>query len=158
MNKEIWKDVVGYEGRYKVSNLGNVMSVNYLNTGKAQLLSKCPMNRGYLVVALSKGNKAKLKLVHRLVAEAFLPNPDNLPQINHKDKDRWNNSVDNLEWCDSQYNVVYSVGKAVRCIELDRVFESAIEAGREMGICDNSIRKCYKGIYKTAGGYHWERV
>ena len=108
--KEIWKDIKGYEGLYQVSNLGRVKSFNYMNTGKEKiktltLQKKHPMKQGgYLQTTLYKNKQTKTVVVHRLVAEAFIPNPDNLPQVNHKDHDKTNNCVDNLEWCTAKYN------------------------------------------------------
>lgn len=105
MTKEVWKDVVGYEGLYKVSNLGNVYS-NYVHRN----LNGGYTLDGYRYVGLRKNNIRKNNLVHRLVAEAFIPNPDNLPIINHKDENPHNNNVDNLEWCDYLYNLLYNDG------------------------------------------------
>ena len=99
MNEE-WKPVENYEDLYWVSNLGNVK-----NKRKDKKLS---INLdGYYVVNLSKNGKSKIFTVHRLVAQAFIPNPDNLPQVNHKDENKLNNNVDNLEWCNSNYNHNY---------------------------------------------------
>ena len=104
---EKWKDVVGYEGKYEVSNLGRVRSLNYLRTGKAKLLKQQVDKYGYKRMRLYKDGKAKSLLVHRLVAMAFLPNPNNLPMVNHKDENKTNNNVDNLEWCTASYNNNY---------------------------------------------------
>lgn len=95
---EIWKDVEGYEGIYKVSSLGNVKKLNYKNSGKEQNISLCNDADGYLLVNLRLNNKSKSKRVHRLVAQAFIPNPDNKPQVNHIDGDKQNNKIENLEW------------------------------------------------------------
>ena len=103
MKKEYWKPVVGYEGHYQVSNFGRVKSIKF---GK-EIILKQHIRRGYYSVNLSKNGIAKRYSVHRLVAEAFLPNPDNLPQINHKDENKSNNNINNLEWCDSEYNNNY---------------------------------------------------
>ena len=97
-------------GLYQVSSLGRVKSLNYMNTGKEKLKKptlqkKCIMKQGgYYQIQLYKNNKAKNFVVHRLVAEAFIPNPDDLPQVNHKDHNRLNNRVENLEWCTAKYN------------------------------------------------------
>lgn len=104
--QEIWKDVVGFEGYYKVSNLGNVLSLRRKYSGE-HLMSPSLDSLGYAVVCLRKNGYKGNKKVHRLVAEAFIPNTDNLPQINHKDENKANNRVDNLEWCDCKYNVNY---------------------------------------------------
>ena len=105
--EEIWKDIKGYEGKYKVSNLGNVKSLNYCNTNTSKILSGAIMPNGYKKICLYKNGKQKNFLVHRLVADAFIPNPNNLPQINHKDENRANNNVSNLEWCTAKYNSNY---------------------------------------------------
>lgn len=104
---EIWKDILGYEGKYQVSNLGDVRSLNYNHTGEIKLLKQGTNKKGYKLVNLSKNGKGKHYLVHRLVAMTFIPNPDDLPQINHKDENPSNNNVKNLEWCDAKYNINY---------------------------------------------------
>ena len=101
---EIWKDVVGYEGLYQVSNKGRVKSNNYHKTGEEQLLAITFTN--YYRCSLYK-NKQHCQLVHRLVAEAFLPNPNHYPCVNHKDENPHNNCIENLEWCTAQYNCNY---------------------------------------------------
>lgn len=105
---EQWKDIEGYEGKYQVSNEGRVKSLNYHQQGIEQVLRLSTSDRGYKRVALQKDGKCKLELVHRLVAKAFIPNPNNYPIINHKDENTSNNFVDNLEWCTSQYNNTYN--------------------------------------------------
>lgn len=113
---EIWKDIVGYEGFYQVSNLGNVRSLDRISPnsyGMPRKIKGHPMKLhlntyGYYDIGLSKGVKHGIYKVHRLVAQAFIPNPNNLPQVNHKDENKMNNTVENLEWCTNRYNVVYS--------------------------------------------------
>lgn len=105
--KEIWKDIdeikgIDYTGLYQVSNLGRVKGLKNKHILKQRL-----KNNGYCVLTLCKENKPKTYLVHRLVAEAFIPNPNNYPQVNHKDEDKTNNCVDNLEWCTKEYNMNY---------------------------------------------------
>ena len=99
---EEWKNIIGYEGLYEVSNKGNVRNVR-----RNTLLKLSKNNYGYINVYLYKNGIRTGFRVHRLVALTFIPNPDNLPQVNHKDEDKNNNSVDNLEWCDHKYNVNY---------------------------------------------------
>lgn len=106
--EEIWRDVVGFEGVYKVSSLGNVARVR---NGSLRQLKKCPAggkhNCDYLYVSLTHRDKVRFSSVHRLVAEAFIPNPEKLPQVNHKDEDKFNNCAENLEWCTASYNNRY---------------------------------------------------
>lgn len=110
---EIWKDIVGYEGLYQVSNLGNVKRLKgYKGRGKGyiveeHLIQPSINSRGYQNVVLCKNGKTKTFSMHRLVAIAFLDNSNNLQQVNHKDEDKTNNCVYNLEWCDATYNNNY---------------------------------------------------
>lgn len=108
--EEIWKEIEGYEGKYQVSNTGEVKSLNYRGGGKTKLLKQIPDKDGYKTIQLCKNGKIKSYKVHRLVAIAFIPNPDNLPIVNHKDEDPSNNNVNNLEWCTQKYNVNYGTG------------------------------------------------
>lgn len=114
--KEIWKDIPDFEGLYQVSNLGNVKTLDkYVGTGikhnskvkRKEKLLKQYNKRGYLQVSLSKNHKRYYFSVHRLVAQAFIPNPDNLLQVNHKDENPMNNCIENLEWCTAKYNCNY---------------------------------------------------
>ena len=108
---EIWKPVPGYEGLYEVSDQGNVRSLNYRKTGKTFVMSPGVDKKGYKRVSLVKDKKHTTFQVHRLVASAFIPNPGNLPQVNHKDKNTGNNCVDNLEWCTNSYNIAHAQGR-----------------------------------------------
>lgn len=115
LNGEIWKDIEGYEGCYQVSNLGRVKSLERINSYGERVHEKIKAfgdnGHGYLIVNLYKDNKVKMSYIHRLVANAFIPNPYNLPQINHKDEDKSNNDVQNLEWCTQKYNSNYGTLK-----------------------------------------------
>ena len=102
---EEWKDIDGYNGDYQVSTTGRIKS--YKNANKPRILSLFYRRSGYLRVTLCKNGKLKTHDIHRLVAKAFLPNPLNLPEVNHKDEDSSNNRVENLEWCTSKYNANY---------------------------------------------------
>ena len=119
--QEIWKDIKNYEGIYQVSNLGRVRSLtrkvktfNGLRTTKGQLLKPLKTNRNYFRVDLKQNQKNKYISIHRLVAEAFIPNPNNYPVINHIDGDTSNNKIDNLEWCTQSHNIkeAYRAGRA----------------------------------------------
>ena len=105
--KEIWKPVDGYEGRYEISNFGRVASLHFARGSRRRVLRQSVNTWGYSQVTLSKDKRKKNVVVHRLVAQAFIDNPNDLPQINHIDEDKSNNRADNLEWCDSMYNVNY---------------------------------------------------
>ena len=104
---EVWKDIPGYEGYYQVSNFGRIMSLRSYGGNEHKLLTPCGNGTGYLKVMLCKDRIHKQFLIHRLVAMAFIPNPDNCDFVNHKDEDKTNNVVDNLEWCTKSYNSVY---------------------------------------------------
>lgn len=113
--QEVWKDIKNYEGCYQISNLGRVRSLtrkvktfNGVRTSKGQLLKPLKTNTGYYRVDLKQNQKDKYMSIHRLVAEAFIPNPNNYPCVNHKDNNPQNNCVDNLEWCTQSYNVKYA--------------------------------------------------
>lgn len=109
--EEIWKDIKGFEGKYQVSNLGNVKSLNYRGHGYEKNLTPKINNNGYAWYLLSKENKTYPMLLHRLVAEAFIENLNKLPEVNHKDENPLNNNADNLEWCTRKYNATYSMDR-----------------------------------------------
>jgi hypothetical protein len=166
--EEIWRDIPGYEGLYQVSNLGNVRSLNYRRSGYAKNLLPRFDGNGYRIVSLSREGKAKNAEIHRLVAIAFIPNPHNLPVVNHKDETRTNDCVDNLEWCTQQYNCTYGSAKArfavARSKPVEQLkdgvvvkrWESSNAAGRA-GFSQTHISKCCNGVpkYKTHKGYEW---
>jgi hypothetical protein len=153
--KEIWKDIKGYEGIYQVSNYGNVKNIK-TNKMKVPNLS----NKGYLRVLLSNNKIKKQCSIHRLVADAFIDNPFNLKQVNHKDENKLNNNVNNLEWCTCQYNVDYSISKKINQYDLDKNFirqwKSVSDASRNLNIPDNCIIQCCKKKQHRAGNYIWE--
>lgn len=121
--REIWKDIKGYKDKYQVSNLGNVKSLNYNQTHKEKLLKLFQNTNGYYQIDLWKNNKGKKCLVHRLVAETFIDNPNNYPIINHKDENPLNNCAENLEWCDAKYNCNYGTRnqKIISCSNMCRI-------------------------------------
>ena len=147
---------------YSVTEDGRVWS-NYKNI----FLKPTKKRNGYLEVCLYKNGIAYTRGVHRLIAEAFLPNPNGYSQVNHKDEDKTNNCIDNLEWCSEKYNSNYgnaglkhgiSTGRPVRCIETGQAYFSAAEASRQTGICVASIKRVTCGKQKTAGGFTWEKI
>lgn len=171
-NKEIWKPVKGYEGYYEVSNLGNVRSVDrvvvYSNGAKhsykGTILSTRPNSAGYTTVRLSINQDRVNHFVHRLVAEAFLPNPNNYPQVNHKDENPKNNALENLEWCSATYNINYgNRNKSTRrpivrlSLEGDYIdsYDGIRQAARELGLSNSGISGALTGTYYTHLGYCW---
>lgn len=161
-----WRDIEGYEGYYQVSIDGDVKSLDRWANGKEKILKSKIGSSGYLLVGLRKDGKSKSFLVHRLVAQAWIPNPDNLPCVNHKDENPSNNRVENLEWCTYEYNLNYGTAqqrraekqsKAVVGIKPDTgevvaEFPSAAEAGRN-GYQD--VSRCCLGKSKTCKGLIW---
>lgn len=184
MKVEEWKDIVGYEGMYMVSNLGRVKSldrkVEYLDGRKyfykSKILTTSIKGNGYYTVSLQKNNKPKNYYVHRLVASAFLDNNKSLPQVNHKDEDKGNNSVENLEWCTPKYNNNYK-GKAKRVatkidysivskknskkvyqysndFKLIKIWDSVIST-KEYGYNPSCVSSCCRGEKKTHLSFIW---
>ena len=169
---EEWRDIKGYEGLYQVSNLGRFKSLpRYTRNGscKQEKILKLAFDKdGYMVINLHKDGKQKSYRTHRLVAQAFIDNPNNLPEINHKDEVKTNNNVDNLEWCDSKYNHNYGTWREKRrgknnygarkviCITTGKIFDTIREAAKFYNLKPNNINMCLKGKSKTAGGYSWK--
>jgi hypothetical protein len=171
MKQEVWKDIKGYEGIYQVSNLGRVKGLRKRNNAynvyyKKEFIMKLQKNhKGYLKVQLNNDLiKRKMFFVHRLVAEAFIPNPNNLPQINHKDENKENNVVDNLEWCDNSYNQKYGSTcdyRRKKVVQLDKnanvlkIWRSITEACEHYGIPISNISAVCHHKRKTIKGYKW---
>ena len=166
---EIWKDIDGYEGLYQVSNLGRVKSLNYRRTGKEQNLKPRNNVLGYLKVILCKNGKTKPFTIHRLVAKAFLENPDNKSDVNHKDEDKTNNCVDNLEWMTRKDNINYgthnermaksrskSVLQFTKNGKFVKEWPSVIQIERDLGFSSGNISQCCNGKYKSAYEYIWK--
>ena len=157
---ETWKKIAGYEGMYEVSDQGRIKSLNYNHSGTEKILKSGKKRDGYLLVCLYKDGQRKFLLVHRLVAESFIPNPNNLETVNHKDEVKTNNAASNIEWMTRADNKRYSANKAVQMIdkqtgELLATFPSTNEADRVTGIHQGNISECCRGKRKSAGGYIW---
>lgn len=162
----LWKDVPDYEGYYEISNTGLIRSKNGLR--------KLQINyHGYYYIKLCKNGVHKKFQVHRLVGKTFIPNPHNLPEINHKDENPLNNNVENLEWCDRTYNNNYgtrnaragigiSKANSKKVMRFDRkgnyidTFESVKKAAEYLGIHYSSIVGCARHKRPSAGGYIWK--
>ena len=174
----VWKPVVGYEGLYEVSNCGKVRSVEHYTNGHHLMAKelKPTMSQRYLYVKLYKNAKPRTIRLHRIVAEAFVPNPMHKPQVNHINGNRLDNSVGNLEWCTSSENLrhAYKTGlkdiedsmrkirKKVLQLDMDgnavREWRSMSDAARELGLQVSNISHCCKGRIRSTGGYRWELV
>ena len=169
----LWRDIVGYEGLYLISDEGDVIALSKEVAGR-NAFSKIVAHRKekplkhhlrgkgkllYPAVALSKDGTTKSYSVHRLVAEAFIPNPDNLPEVNHKDENPLNCRAENLEWCDRQYNIEYSKAKRVcQYLNGEKIaeYKSIAFASQITGIGRTSINNALSGWSETAGGYEWK--
>lgn len=178
---EIWKDIEGYSGKYQVSNQGNVRSFSRWSNGKILKGGKCGNPGPYRFVALVGEGRKDIKncYIHRLVAEAFLENPNNYSEVNHKDGNTLNNAVDNLEWCTHYHNMHHALenGLIDRTLqrgklnshakpiiqkaltgEIVKEWDCAYDAQREKGYLASSISSCctHRKHYKTAYGFIWE--
>lgn len=157
---EEWKDVQGYEGLYQVSNTGQVRGVK-----RGKTLKPHKSKAGYLEVTLSKQNTFAYFLIHRLVAQAFIPNPEGKPQINHKNGVKTDNRLDNLEWSTRSENQRHRfsvlgqrghTARPVRCVDTNEVYPSAKLAAQKLGLCRSAISLCCLGKRKSTGGYHFK--
>lgn len=177
MENEIWEDIDNYVGFYQVSNLGRVRSIDRIVKHwrggklikKGKILKQKPNKYGYKCLRLIKNGKYKDVTVHRLVAIAFIPNPNNLPFVNHKDENPSNNNVNNLEWCTQEYNVNYgtankrrSEAKSKPVLQFTKSgdfvneYPSATEAQKHTGIIHQSISSCCRHKLKSSGGFVWK--
>ena len=170
-NEEIWKDIFGYEGLYQVSDKGRVKSIGY---GKERILKSFINKKGYIRVCIFKNGERKNYSIHRLVAQAFLSNPDNLPQVNHKDENQSNNNLENLEWCTAKYNHNYGThnqrvaekttnGKCSKPVlqytkdgKFVKEWKSTKDVQRNLGYGHSSISVCCLGKQKSAYGFIWK--
>lgn len=184
MENEVWKDIPNYEGLYQVSNLGRIKSLkrkvyagrNRIRWQYERILSNNKTNgNGYKIVSLNKNGESKNKYIHRLVAEAFIPNPNNYKYINHKDENKANNKINNLEWCTAEYNNTYN-NKHIRALEtrmkknigcrkilqlneneeIIKEYFSISQASKEMKVSNQAISDCLRGIQKHSAGYKWK--
>ena len=172
--KEIWKDIEGYAGLYQVSNYGNIKSLSRvvknaygIHRTEEKILKPQMKKKGYFQIQLSKDGKQKHYQVHRLVALAFVPNINNYPCINHKDENKSNNHVNNLEWCTHEYNTNYGTrnkrasekrkgsknpkAHRVQCSTTGKKFNCIKEATEYYLINSSSISACCRGKRKSAG-------
>lgn len=175
--KEIWKDVVGYEGLYQVSNTGKVKSLdryekcgNFKRFRKGKIMKLSIDIYGYTKIQLCKKGKSKWFQIHRLVAEAFTQNPNNYPCVNHKNEIKDDNRVENLEWCTVKYNNNFNgrqeriaVKRQVIVLQIDKntneiikEWSSITEAEKQLGLSSGHICLCCKGKRNTCGGYKWK--
>ena len=176
---EEWRDVVGYEGRYQVSSMGRVKSlerkVRHWRGGeriqKERILKPSNDRGGYLLVSLCDGEKRKTLTVHRLVCQAFHENPDNKPQVNHINEIKTDNRACNLEWSTAKENNNHGtrtersaktrskpVGQYTLDGELVKIWQSPCEAGKQIGLSDSHVSKVANGKLKTAYGFIWKYV
>lgn len=182
--EEMWKDIEGYEGFYQVSNLGNVRSLDrYVknrmsnkNIKRGKILKSCINKHGYLAVHLIKETKGQTKTVHRLVANAFIPNPENKPEVNHIDGNKQNNILENLEWVTSSENTLHAIKTGlikklngrnhyktpVNQYSLDNKFikqwDSIKQINEEWNLKSIHVSACCRGKIKTSLGYKWKYV
>lgn len=165
-----WRDIKGYEGYYQVSDTGLVRAISrtiLFADGRKRSYPEKMMpikewfenGKGYLMVKLTKHHKTIGFSLHRLVAEAFIPNPQNYPQVNHKDEDKSNNCVENLEWCDAKYNNRYSHSTCV--VQYDKnwnivkEWECISDASKALNIPAPNITMCCTKKTRSAGGFFW---
>lgn len=166
MNKEIWKPIVGYEGLYEVSSLGRVKSLAR-NTTSGKVLRQTKDHCGYYRCTLTKDGVQKVHRVHRLVGIAFIKNNECFPFINHKDENKENNHVDNLEWCDAKYNLNYgnctkkmalSKGKPFVCVENNKTYYNQGDCAKELGVSRGGISQVLCGIRPHIRGFHFVHI
>ncbi len=164
--KETYLDIKGYEGLYLVSTLGNIYSVK-----NKQLLKPIKHTGGYMRVMLYKYGNGSLFKVHRLVAQAFIPNPENKPQVNHIDEDKTNNMVSNLEWVTAKENVNHGTrnersskkqGMKIKAIDIAsgeyNIYNSQQECAKRLNLTQSSISQCVRGNMRETGGYIFEKI
>ncbi len=180
-NEEVFKPIKGYDDMYFISNYGSIKSYKH---NSPKILKNCINSRGYEYIKLSKNNKKKMFVVHRLVCEHFMPNPENKPFVNHKDGNKTNNRINNLEWVTASENIKHAYDTGLNYVsdenrkntikrnksmtkkivqidkdtkEIIRKWGSMADASRSLNIHPSDISKCCRnyGRTKTAGGYIW---
>ncbi len=175
--EEIWRNIKGFEGLYQVSNFGRIKSLNYRHTKKERIMKLSVNNCGYLYVNFHIEGKNRVYMVHRLVAETFIPNPKGYKQVNHINEDKTDNRVENLEWCTAKYNVNYGncikkrsskrvgilntkISKQVLQFDINgnfiREWPSTREIERTLGYNHNNICSCCNGKINQAYRYVWK--
>lgn len=176
---EVWKDIPEYKGLYQASNFGNIRSLDreitqlangrkmhFTYVKKGRVLAQSIQNGGYPVVSISVNARRKICTVHRLVASAFIENPNDFRDVNHKDGNKQNNYVENLEWVEHSENIKHSYRKLgqkrhykpIRCIDTGITYQSCKEASVMTGINKSSINHAVNGVSNHAGGMKWEKV
>lgn len=171
LQNEIWKTINNFSN-YKISNYGRVKRKKHKNSCGYLLQEKLingHTTHGYKYVNLTKNGETSGLRVHRLVAEAFIPNPNNLPQVNHKDENKLNNKAENLEWCNAKYNINYGnhnkkiqQAQSIKVNQYDlngniiKKWNSMMEVERTLKIPNSNICKCCRGLRNKAGGYIWK--
>lgn len=148
------KDIIGYEGLYAITSCGKVWSYK-----TKKFLKPFKVGHGYLKITLCKDGNCKDKKIHRLVAEAYLPNPNNYDTVDHIDFNTTNNCVNNLQWMSRSENSrkKRSVRK-IYCFENEKIYESQTQAAKELGLNQGNISRVCQGIFKQTGGYHFKFV
>lgn len=174
--KEVWKDIEGYEGKYQISNLGRVKALDFKRTKKERIMKPHINTSGYLAINLYKNAKFKTYRIHRLIAQAFISNPENKPCINHIDGNKLNNSIDNLEWCTHRENTIHAIktglsssptvkygtdnpkSKKVKQYDLQgkflKTWDCISDAGKSLNA--THISDVCNGKRKSCKGYMWE--
>lgn len=176
--EEIWKDIKGFEGLYKISNTGKILSLKYKNGRKPTLKKPNLCKEGYYVINLCKDYKNKICRVHRLIAEAFIPNPENKPQVDHINAVRTDNRIENLRWVtnfeNSRNPITYekikkngrekielakkACMKKIRCVETGKIYDCRKQVIDELGGEKSSITRPLQNKNRTFKKLHWEYI